>query len=194
MQVEEKSRTVGSLAGEPPETVLPPGVTDEADALPVRFDAVLQPRTTLGPRSFLLFMAVFGTINFIAGVAFVLIGSWPVFVLAALDILLVYYAYRMNFYASRRYETIRLTDEFLTVLRVSPSGQRRRTRFQPYWLQIQMDDPPQPDSALVLRSHGRELEIGKFLTPAEKLDLAAALTAELKRLNAGTRPDDGQLI
>ena len=100
----------------------------------------------------------------------------------------------MNFYASRRYETIRLTDGFLTVLRVSPSGPRRRTRFQPYWLQIQMDDPPQPDSALVLRSHGRELEIGKFLTPAEKLDLAAALTAELKRLNAGTRPVDGQLI
>ncbi len=185
MQVEEKSRAVGSLASEPPETVLSPGAADEADAQPVRFDAVLQPRTTLGPRSFLLFMAVFGTINFIAGVAFVLIGSWPVFGMAALDILLVYYAYRMNFYASRRYETIRLTDEFLTVLRVSPSGQRRRTRFQPYWLQIQMDDPPQPDSALVLRSHGRELEIGKFLTPAEKLDLAIALTAELKRVNAG---------
>ena len=186
MSVEENTGSVGSPGIEYPETETLPDSARETDAKPVRFDAVLQPHTTLGPRGFLLFMAVFGTVNLIAGVSFVLIGSWPVFGFAVLDVLLVYYAYRMNFYASRRYETIRLTDDSLTVLRVSPSGKRRRIRFQPYWLKIQMDNPPQPDSALMLRSHGRELEIGKFLTPEEKLDLAVALSAELEQLNAGS--------
>jgi uncharacterized membrane protein len=184
MSVEEKTGPVESPGIEYPEFVTLADSARGTGAKPVRFDAVLQPHTTLGPRSFLLFMAVFGTVSFIAGVSFILVGSWPVYGFAALDVLLVYYVYRMNFYASRRYETIQLTADSLTVLRVSPRGKRRRIRFQPYWLQIQMDDPPQPDSALVLRSHGRELEIGKFLTPEEKLDLAVALSAELEQLNA----------
>lgn len=185
MSVEEKTGSVGSPGIEYPEFIALADSDRVTGTKPVRFDAVLHPPTTLGPRSFLLYMAVFGTVSFIAGISFFLIGSWPVFGFAALDVLLVYYAYRMNFYASRSYETVQLTEDSLTVLRVSPSGRRRRIKFQPYWLKIQMDNPPRPDSALMLRSHGRELEIGKFLTPEEKLELALALSAELEQLNAG---------
>ena len=42
-----------------------------------------------------------------------------------------------------------------------------------------MDDPPRRHSLLTLRSHGRWLEIGGFLTPEEKLDLARALRRAL---------------
>ena len=184
MSVEEKVQPAENLVvGRPKAETLPRGSYD-ADRKPVRFDAVLQPHTSMGPRGFLLFMAIFGTISLIAGVSFVLIGAWPVFGFVGLDVLLVYYAFRMNFHSSRRYETIKLTDDSLTVLRVSPNGRRRRIRFQPYWLKVEMDDPAHPGSALVLRSHGRELEIGKFLAPEEKLDLAITLRAELDRLNA----------
>ena len=55
----------------------------------------------------------------------------------------------------------------------------------PTWLQVDIADPPEPDSALLLRSHGKSLAIGAFLSPEERLDLAKALRAELTRLQEG---------
>lgn len=162
--------------------------TSETDAVEdeeaVRFDAVLHPHTSLTPRGFFLLMAVVGLISFCAGVAFVSIGAWPVFGFFGLDVLLVYFAFKLNYRDARRYETLRLTDSLLTVERIAPSGRRERWRFQPYWLQVEIDDHPAAKNALTLRSHGRILEIGSFLTPDEKVDLANALRAELNKLRS----------
>jgi uncharacterized membrane protein len=127
-------------------------------------------------------MAVVGLVSFCAGIAFVLIGAWPVFGFFGLDVLLVYLAFKLNYRDARRYETVRLTDSLLTVERVAPSGRRERWRFQPYWLQVEIDERTASRRALMLRSHGRILEIGSFLTPDEKVDLANALRAELNKL------------
>ena len=96
MSVEEKTGSIEYPGIEYPEFVTLADSARGTGAKPVRFDAVLQPHTTLGPRSFLLFMAVFGTVSFIAGVSFLLVSGWPVFGFAALDVLLIYYAYRSS--------------------------------------------------------------------------------------------------
>ena len=80
------------------------------------------------------------------------------------------------------YETVRLTEENLTVVRVSSGGRIQRWSFQPYWLRVAIDDPPRQDSKLVLTSHGKSLAIGSFLTPPERLDLARALETALYKL------------
>ena len=98
--------------------------------------------------------------------------------------MLVYLAFKQNFRGSRRYETVQLTDKTLTAERIAPSDKRERWRFQPYWLQIKIEDNPASDSTLVLRSHGRVVEIGSFLTTDEKVDLANALCNELTKLRA----------
>ena len=160
--------------------------TPEADTVEdedtVRFDAVLHPHTSLTPRGFFLLMAVVGLVSFLAGIAFILMGAWPVFGFFGIDVLLVYFAFKLNYRDARRYETVQLTDSLLTVERIAPSGRRERWRFQPYWLQIDIDDHPTSSTALTLRSHGRILEIGRFLTPDEKIDLANALRSELNKL------------
>ena len=155
-----------------------------ADEEAVRFDAVLHPHASLTPRGFFLLMAVIGLVSFCAGIAFILIGAWPVFGFFGLDVLLVYLAFKLNYRDARRYETVRLTESLLTVERVAPSGRRERWRFQPYWLQVELLEQPSARSALTLRSHGRILEIGKFLTTDEKIDLANALRAELNKLRS----------
>jgi len=149
---------------------------------PARFDAILHPHTSLEPQGFLLVMALIGVTSFIAGVAFVIAGAWPVFGFMGLDVALVYVAFRMNYRDARRYETVTLTDDELTVRKVDPGGRRRTYRFQPYWLQVDLDDPPRPGSPLMLRTHGMVLEIGKFLSADEKADFARALRAELRAL------------
>ncbi len=148
----------------------------------IRFNAILHPHASLTPRGFFLLMAFIGVISFCAGVSFVFAGAWPVFGFFGIDIVLVYLAFKMNYGDAKRYETLELTDTALTVERVAPSGKRERWRFQPYWLQVELEDNPAPDSSLTLRSHGRIVEIGSFLTSDEKIDLANALRNELNKL------------
>jgi len=154
----------------------------------IRFDAVLQPHTSLGPQGFFLLMAVIGVISFTAGVAFMMVGTWPVYGFVGLDIVLVYVAYKFNFRDAKRYETVKLTDKQLIIERVGPTGRRKKWSFQTYWLKIDLEDPPRPDSALMLRSHGKVLEIGSFLAPHEKHDLASALRRELAKLRYNPLP------
>jgi uncharacterized membrane protein len=105
-----------------------------------------------------------------------------VFGFFGLDVALVYVAFRINYRRAQRYETVRLTQTRLEIERVSPAGQVERFEFQPYWLRVMMDDPPRQESQLTLRSHGKSLVIGAFLSPPERLEVANALNAALARL------------
>ena len=80
-------------------------------------------------------------------------------------------------------------DAVLTVRRFAPSGTVREWRFQPFWLRVDIDDPPANDSRLTLTSHGRGLTVGWFLTAPERFALAQALRAALARLRGGPNPE-----
>ena len=148
------------------------------------FHAVLEPHRSLSPRGFVVLMAAIAAVAFGAGLAFALMGAWPVLGFFGLDVLLIYVAFKASYRSGQMHETLRLTESALTVERVGPGRRRRSWRFQPYWLRVEMDDPPRHESQLVLTSHGRRLPIGAFLAPEERLELAHALVAALGRLKS----------
>lgn len=152
------------------------------------FDALLLPHRSLSPRGFLLLMIAVGAVSFSAGLLFFLMGAWPVVGFLGLDVALIYLAFRINYRRACLSETVRLTRHDLTVERIGQRGEVSTWQFQPAWLRVQMDDPPRPSSQLVLRSHGRSLPIGRFLTAQERSDLAAALRAALHRARSACRP------
>ncbi len=147
------------------------------------FDAVLQPNASLKPRGFMLLMLAIVSVSFIAGLAFMLAGAWPVLAFFGLDCALVYLTFRANYRWARVYETIRLTEDTLLVERVSPAGRVQRWRFQPYWLKVNIDRPVRHQSRLVISSHGRRLTVGAFLTADERAEFAVALRGALDRLH-----------
>ena len=73
----------------------------------------------------------------------------------------------------------------MTIERRDPRGRVQSWSFQPYWLRVEMDDPPQHESQLALASHGRRLTIGSFLSPPERYELALALKAALAGAKRG---------
>lgn len=148
---------------------------------PLYFDAVLRPNRSLSPRGFFWLMVAFGVACFATGVGFITAGAWPVFGFFGLDVLILYVAFRASYRTGNLAEEIRLTDRELTVRRVFPSGRARTWRFQPTWLQVNIDQPPEHHSQLTLRSHGSTLTVGSFLTPEERLEVANALRAALDR-------------
>jgi len=149
---------------------------------PALFDAVLEPHRSLSRSGFLTLMAAVVAVSFAAGIAFTFMGAWPVFGFFGLDAALIFFAFKINYRSARIYETIRLTEENLTVVRVNASGRVQRWSFQPYWLKIDIDESARHDGKLMLTSHGKSLVIGSFLAPHERLDFARALETALYKL------------
>lgn len=69
-----------------------------------------------------------------------------------------------------------------TSLEVQSLPAKRSARFQTYWVRVLLK-PGGGHHHLLLSSHGRELEIGAFLTDEERVELSRKLKVLLDRLN-----------
>ena len=164
-------------------TAQPPA---EGASDPVYFDAVLRPHRSLDKSGFVILMSAVAGVGFLVGVAFCLMGAWPVLGFCGLEIGLIYVLFRLNYREGDKHERLVLTDHGLHVARVSPKGRISQWQLAPNWLRVSMDDPPGHDSALRLTTHGQTLVIGAFLTPDERLEVARALRAALGQWRAGS--------
>jgi uncharacterized membrane protein len=147
------------------------------------FAARLTPYRSLSPAGFNLLMMAIVAVSFAAGLAFWLMGAWPVVGFFGLDILLIQLAFRLNYRAARAFEEIEVTREALTVRKVSASGRAREFGFNPYWARLEIDRRPDRLIArLRIASHGKRLDIGSFLGPKERENFAAAFSAALVKV------------
>jgi uncharacterized membrane protein len=147
---------------------------------PTLFEATLAPHRSLGTGGFIALMAVLAGVSFAAGMAFLLIGAWPVFGFFGLDVLLVYVAFRLNYRAARAFEEIRVTPNLLLIRQVSARGQAREQRLNPRWVRLETSrDELSGVTRVALVSRGMPLVIGAFLPPLHKEELSKALSSAL---------------
>lgn len=152
------------------------------------FDAELVPHRSLSARGFRILMTVVIVANLTVGAIFYFSGAWPIFGFMGLDVGLLYFFFRLNYRNAQLIETLRLTDDALEVRRRFPDGEELRWSLEPYWLRVEIDDPPVHDSKLVLAARQRRLSVGSFLTAEERGELATALRQALDRQRNGPRP------
>lgn len=148
---------------------------------PVLFHALLRPHRSLSPGGFAVLMAAVIVAFAGIGLGFFLAGAWPVIGFCGLEVLLIWWCFKLNFRSLRRHETILLTDGELELRRIAPDGTVERIALQTYWLRVRLDESPGRSSRLVLASHGREISVGAFLAPDERVELARALEQALAR-------------
>ena len=150
------------------------------------FSAVLMPHRSLSPTGFLIFMLVLGGISFVSGMVFLLAGAWPIFGFFGLDVLLVYWAFRINYRAARAYEEVTVTASELTLRKVTYHGRVSEWTLNPLW--VRLDRVVHAEfgiERLFLVSQGRRLAIAGFLGPQEKESFAHALTRALGEAKRG---------
>ena len=161
--------------------------TDNADDLePTIFSVTLKPHRSLGHVEFLILMLLFGGVSFITGVVFLLIGAWPVFGFFGLDVLLLYWAFRLNYRHAEAYEQVVITPSTLKVRKVSHLGRMREWVLNPLW--VRLDKTEIEDfgiDRLFLVSRGKKLTIASFLGPDEKADFARELGNALVEARRG---------
>jgi uncharacterized membrane protein len=145
------------------------------------FDILLRPHRSLSPTGFWIVMTILAAWSFIGGIVFWLAGAWPVIGFCGLDVALVYWAFRASYGERRAVERLTLTGGTLTVRRIDKRGAEEQVAFPSYWLRVSLEESANGPGRLVLSSHGREVAIGSFLPPEERVVLAQELDLALRR-------------
>jgi uncharacterized membrane protein len=153
---------------------------------PVLFEAQLTPYRSLPPAAFTILMLAVIAVAFIAGMVSIAFGAWPVTGFCGVELLLFYWLFRLNYRSAGGVsEWIRLTADRLEVVRHEHNRETGRWILQPYWLNLSLEGGESEGAGAVLvRSHGRTLALGRFLAPQERLRLKEALSAALEGARA----------
>jgi uncharacterized membrane protein len=158
----------------------------DPEEAPEIFSALLTPHRSLNRTGFLVVMAFVSVISFAAGLAFLLMGAWPVLGFFGLDLLAIYWAFRVNFRHARASEEILVTPSELRVRRVSHRGHVVEFVFNPLWVRLDREIHAEFGiEKLYLVSKGRRFAVASFLGPDEKASFANALSEALRVARRG---------
>jgi uncharacterized membrane protein len=149
---------------------------------PIVFDATLRPNPPLSVPVLRAIVGVVALINLAFAVTLTLHGAWPVMPFLGADVLLLAWAFRAVRIAARQHERVTLRPATLTIEQHPARGTPKEVVFNPYWVRVDVEEPENHWSRLMLRSHGRAVQVGSFLAPQDRESLADALKGALRRL------------
>jgi uncharacterized membrane protein len=136
----------------------------------------LAPNCSLTPQGARLFVGSLAALTFAVALFFAFRGLWPILPFAGLEIGLLAWAVRASMRSGAQREVIVVSDETVTIER--GAGNRLSLMVFPrHWARVKLRDPQrsQHPSRLVIESHGRACEVGRFLTEEERRNLASRL-------------------
>ena len=140
----------------------------------------LHPNRSLSQSGFVVLMSGVALVSFISGMAFLSMGAWPVLGFFGLDALLIYLAFRLNFRAARRYETVQIHKDMFTITRVAANGEEKVDAFDAYWARAMIEK-----GQLRVMNRGNSYEIGHFLGEEEKREVKEMIVSALRRYRTG---------
>ncbi len=142
----------------------------------------LLPYRSLSKRGFRNLMFIVCFVFFSIGMYFWYIGAWPVFGFLGLDVLLLYYAFKINYKSGEIFETIKIIRENLLITRNFPSGKKQTWNLEPYWTKVEILNPGRHQHNLVIKSRNKVVLLGSFLNYDDKKKLLNQIESALKLL------------
>lgn len=143
----------------------------------------LWPHRSLTKAGFVWFIGV--TAGLIALPLIGTLGSpvlWALLPFLAAAIAAIWVALRKNGRDRDIFEELCLSPDRIALVRHEPKGQRRDWEANTHWLRITLHTTGGPvPNYLTLKGEGREVELGAFLSEAERLALKDELQARLTR-------------
>lgn len=144
------------------------------------FAATLSPQRSLDRSGLWAAAIVLAAGSSSIAVLFLALGAWPVAGFVGAELILVIGLLLVHHRLGRTVEEVVLDAQALTVTRRRGRRALRRWEFPPGWLRVSVvDDDRGRPAGVLLASHGRQLAVGRFLTPDEQTQFAAALRGAL---------------
>ena len=139
------------------------------------FSALLVPYRSLAPLGFNILIVFLFVILTGTGILFYSIGAWPVVGFCGLDLLLIWWAFKVNYRAAKAYEEVEVSRTTLRVRQVDPRGRERNHEFNPFWTRFNVDRHDEIGiTRMAVRSKDEEISIGSFLNPDDRESFAKA--------------------
>lgn len=154
------------------------------DALPqgARLQLRLTPYKSLTPEGFVWFIGVTATLIFMPLLS--VLGTsvfWGLLPFVCAGLWAIWRALKRSWRDMDLYEEITLWPDRVRIERHDPRKPPRDWEANPYWVTVHLHQKGGPvPHYLTLRGGGREVELGAFLTPGERLSLKRQLDAELR--------------
>ena len=131
-------------------------------ALPaVDYRIIAKPNCSLSSKERLGVVVLVASLSFIIAIGFVIAGAWLVLPFAGLEVLAVGFAFYYVNCHSGDYESLTIEGDKLAIEKHSYK-KTSEIVFNRYWARVMLRDLPGGDQALLLRSHGKEVEFGRY--------------------------------
>lgn len=115
------------------------------------------------------------------------IGSKTLFLVLPFSLctlLLLFLSMMLNYRSGRLYESITIWPDLIEVRRCEVNGEDKNWSGNPYWTKVKLYTENQKvENYLTLSGSGREVELGSFLAPSERLELKKKIDAVMMELN-----------
>jgi uncharacterized membrane protein len=148
----------------------------------VHFRTELRPNASASPLAFRVLACLLGGLATATAAGFFWLGAWPVLPFMGLEVGAALLLLRWHRGTSLRVaEVLELTDSALRLTRTDHRGRVRETALEPYWLRVEVQEDGAGAPRVWLTSHGQRIGVGALLNGPERRELAAALSAALRR-------------
>ncbi len=158
-------------------------VVSEIDAYN-SFKVTFKPNSVLSAASKQKVVILLTVIPCVIGIAFCLLGAWLVLPFVGLEIAALAYAFYYVNQHETDYESISIDADSLMVERCVGETVSQQV-INPYWVKVVQHELPNGELHLYLQSHGKEIEIGRYLTRKQRELLAGQLKQRTGILNKG---------
>jgi len=144
----------------------------------------IRPNCALTPRGALAFFLSACIAPTLIALLLALRGFWPVLPFAGLELVVLGWALRASLERSHHQQCITVTEAEVRV-DSSRRGTHERVVFPRHWARVKLRRPATRlhPSRLVIESHGRQCELGSFLTEEERCGLALRLQRLVGRID-----------
>ena len=144
-------------------------------------DLTLRPNRSLDRRHARWLILAVGGLFLLGGLRLLVIGAWPVLPFMVVDVALLAWAFRASYRSGGAFQTVRLDDAALVVRDVSPTGDARSTTLEPYFARARLEALPSEQNRLWLASRDVRVEVGRCLSPPERVAVHGVIDRALAR-------------
>ncbi|MEM8790888.1 MAG: DUF2244 domain-containing protein [Pseudomonadota bacterium] len=144
------------------------------------YQATIWPNRSMGPklrRNMLCFAAAGFSVPLIPALGTPVF--WGLLPFLGLALGCLWFGFRMSDRSGRLHEVLTIWRDEMRVERFEPRGDVLRWAADPFRVRVQLHEDARPENYLTLTGGSREIELGAFLSPWERLELKEEVDAAL---------------
>jgi uncharacterized membrane protein len=149
------------------------------------FDLEMRPNRSLDRRHFWWMLVGVAAVFGLMALRFLVLGAWPILPFLFADIGLLWWAMRASYRSGIEWERLRLDRRGLELIRRTPTGRFSAIRLEAGRTRVELEQLALDQNRLWLDTGGKRHAIGRFLSPPERVEVAAVIADGLRRFHAG---------